>query len=83
MHQVMGGGGMTCPDCAASQGNWESNEHAREAANRHDYYNSYGEPTEFGGDSYFAEGDHEAVRRGVAGGDAASGFSGDYDPLDT
>lgn len=83
LHQVMGGAGMTCPECAALHGGSEDNEQAREAANRNDYYNSYGEPTEFGGDTYFSEGDHDAVRRSIAGGDAAQGFGEDYDPFDT
>ena len=83
MHQVMGGMGMACPECAATQGDYETNEYAREAANRNDYYNSYGEPTEFGDESYFSEGDHDAVRRGVVGGDSARSFGEDYDPFDT
>jgi hypothetical protein len=83
LHQVMGGAGMSCPECSAMQGDWENNEHAREAANRNDYYNSYGEPTGFGDDTYFSEGDHDAVRRSFAGGEAAQGLGEDYDPFDT
>src|SRR5262245_36735071 len=60
-------GGGTCPDCSAMQGSNQDNEHAREAANRNSYYEDYGEPAEYGEDTYFTPGDRAGVAAGFAG----------------
>ena len=74
-------GAGTCPDCMATQGQWEDNDAAREAASRNDYYNTYGggeEAAQFGAAGYFAPGEGRALRQGQ------SRFAeDDYDPFET
>jgi hypothetical protein len=79
MHQVMGGAGISCPECAAIHGDPSQNEQAQEAADRNSYYNSYG-GGEFGDDQYFSDEDQEAVRSGFA---ATGAEHAEYDPFDT
>jgi hypothetical protein len=72
--------GGTCPDCTATQGQWEDNDAAREAASRNDYYNTYGggTPSEYGAASFFGTGQDRTLR--PAGANFAED---DYDPFET
>jgi hypothetical protein len=78
MHMVMG---STCPECSAMQGNVD-NESAREAANRNSYYDTYGEPSEFGDPDYFNEAD-SSIAAGLTGQPSKLQPEQDYDPFDT
>ena len=79
MHAMAG----TCPNCMVAGGHSADSEMTREAATRNQYYESYGKPTEFGGEGYFSEADSEtlASRGALIGGGAAQ--QGDYDPFET
>ena len=69
MHQVMGPGGMACPECSVAAG--VQSDQTQDAANRQGYYTTYGQQR------YFTEDDHSAARPSAAR--AQHG----YDPLDT
>jgi hypothetical protein len=81
MHML--GGGM-CPDCSATQGSNQDNEHAREAANRNSYYEDYGDPAEYGDDEYFTPADRGGVAAGF-GAQRPQRLEDDepYDAMDT
>ncbi|MEP7363367.1 MAG: hypothetical protein ABI972_08940 [Acidobacteriota bacterium] len=73
-------GAGTCPDCMASQGQWEDNDAAREAASRNEYYDTYGggTPGEFGAAGFFGTNQGRAMQPGT------SRFADDdYDPFET
>jgi hypothetical protein len=74
-------GAGTCPECMATQGQWQDDEGAREAASRNDYYNTYGgggTPSEYGTASFFGTGQQRTMQPG-----AANYAEDDYDPFET
>jgi len=78
MH-LMGG---ACPDCAAMQGNTDT-EQTREAAQRNSYYSTYGEGSDYGDDEYFNRGDGAPAAGFAAGTPAEFPAEDDYDAFDT
>jgi hypothetical protein len=78
----------TCPDCLVAGGHGEESDLAREAANRHQYYEAYGKRTEFGGAGYFSAADRASLAAGGVLGAGALGAGAlarrqEYDHLDT
>ncbi|MBN9659812.1 MAG: hypothetical protein J0H49_16625 [Acidobacteria bacterium] len=76
-------GAGTCPTCLLTRGNPEDNELTREAATRNQYYETYGERSQYGDAGFFNENDRESLRPAAAGFLASTGQSDDYDPFET
>lgn len=76
-------GAGTCPSCMLTRGNPEENDLTREAANRHQYYETYGGGHQYGDARFFNEGDRQSLHPAAAGFAATTGHSDDYDPFET
>jgi hypothetical protein len=80
---VLHAGAGTCPSCLVAGGHSNDSELSREAANRDQYYDTYGKPTEFGGEGYFSAADRASLTSRGAMGGGVPARRDDYDPLDT
>ena len=60
-HTVPGANGMACPQCASQNEGYEETEDTEMAETRGEYYQRYGEGTQFGQPGFFTPSDSAAL----------------------